>query len=177
MGIEAYLFQSERLGFRNWKQTDLHWLERLNADKEVMKHFPKTLNKQESRELLERLITYSKAYGYTFWVVEILESKEPAGFIGLKNFNFQAFFSPGIEIGWRIFPQFWNKGLATEGAKRVLQWAREKNLGKIYSFTPHSNLASQRVMQKSGMTFIDFFNHPLLENGHPLQKCILFSTM
>ena len=34
--------------------------------------------------------------------------------------SFEADFTPCVEIGWRLSTQFWNRGLATEGAASVL---------------------------------------------------------
>jgi len=60
--------------------------------------------------------------------------------------------APAIEIGWRLLPKFWNQGLATEGAKRCLQFAFEElNIGEIYAVTSIHNKPSERVMQKIGM--------------------------
>ena len=50
-----YLFTSERLGFRNWKASDLPLLIELNASPEVMRHFPKTFTKEETEGYFSRL--------------------------------------------------------------------------------------------------------------------------
>jgi len=47
-----YLFKSERLGFRNWRNEDLEEFAKLNSDEEVMEHFPKILSKKEVEELI-----------------------------------------------------------------------------------------------------------------------------
>ena len=48
------------------------------------------------------------------------------GIVGLHRFSFDAPFSPGWEIGWRISDKFWHNGYATEAAKACLDYAREK---------------------------------------------------
>ena len=45
-----YIFKSERLGFRNWIEEDLIVLAKINADIDIMKHFPKTQTKNETSE-------------------------------------------------------------------------------------------------------------------------------
>ena len=71
----------------------------------------------------------------------------------------------------------WNKGLATEGARRAAQYAFE-SLGstEIVSFTVPANLPSRRVMEKLGMTHdpVDDFDHPKLPQGHPLRRHVLY---
>jgi hypothetical protein len=49
-----YLFTSKRLGFRNWKISDLEEMSAINADSEVMEHFPKTLSKEETQAFIDR---------------------------------------------------------------------------------------------------------------------------
>ena len=47
----------------------------------------------------------------------------------------------------------WNRGYATEGAKRCLEYGFEVlNIPKIYSITPAVNVKSERIMQKIGIT-------------------------
>ena len=52
---KKYLFKSERLGFRNWTENDLSEIAKINANLEVMEHFPKPLTEQETAEVIDRL--------------------------------------------------------------------------------------------------------------------------
>ena len=68
------------------------------------------------------------------------------GFIGLSVPRFDAHFTPCVEIGWRLAAEHWGAGLATEGARAVLQHAfTALLLDEIVSFTVPDNLASRRV--------------------------------
>ncbi len=49
------------------------------------------------------------------------------GYVGFHNFDFDAEFSPGVEIGWRIAKEYWNNGYATEAAKACIDYARKGN--------------------------------------------------
>ena len=51
MKKDNYLFKSERLGFRNWKNGDLDEFIKLNSDDKVMEHFPNSLSKNETGKL------------------------------------------------------------------------------------------------------------------------------
>ena len=94
----------------------------------------------------------------------------------MKHFDFKTDFSPGIEIGWRLGKQFWNQGLATEGATTCLHYGwNVLGLDKVYSFTAQINKRSARVMQKIGMKQIGQFNHPKLETGHVLEPHVLYA--
>lgn len=172
-----YFFESERLGFRAFKDSDLDPFLKLNSDPEVMKYFPSTLDIEETQDLMVRINDHIKDNGFDFFAVDLLFENRFIGFIGLKRTNFEADFTPCIEIGWRLDKEFWNKGLATEGAKRCLEFAfLDLKLTKVYSFTSLLNKPSERIMQKIGMTKISEFDHPMVETGNPLKKHCLYTV-
>ena len=82
-----------------------------------------------------------------------------------------------MEIGWRLDAAYWNRGLATEGARAVLRYGFEElGLHEIVSFTVPANLPSRRVMEKLGMRHdpAGDFDHPRLPEGHPLRRHVLY---
>ena len=170
-----YVFTSNRLGFRNWRQDDLPNFEKLNADSEVMRNFPNTLSTKESHDFLHRLQVHFKEYGYTYFATEIIATGELIGFIGLANQTYASSFTPAVDIGWRLVKSSWGKGYATEGAKRCLEFAFTKlKLNRIISTCTIQNLGSEKVMQKIGMTRKGEFNHPKLQEHPDYERCILY---
>lgn len=173
--MNQYLFTSERLGFRNWQNTDLEEFANLNADSEVMRHFPKTLTLQETKDFIIRLQDHFNKKGYTYFAVEVLETREFIGFIGLAYQDYEAPFTPSTDIGWRLKKSAWGKGYATEGAKRCLQFAfSELNLTKIVATCTLNNTSSENVMQKIGMTKKGIFKHPRLKDYPDMENCIWY---
>ena len=84
------------------------------------------------------------------------ENHQFIGFIGLNTPDFEAHFTPCVEIGWRIAKEFWGQGLALEAAQKCLEIGfNEFNLSEIVSFTAITNKKSERVMQKLKMTHDD----------------------
>ncbi len=167
MKKEKYLFKSDRLGFRNWSNKDVAEFAKLNADEEVMEHFPKTLSKKEVEELIQKLRHHFAKNGFTYYAIEILATKEFIGMLGLAFQEYQTEFTPAIDIGWRLKRSAWGKGYATEGAKRCLKYAfDELGIDKIISVCTIHNQQSENVMKKIGMTKIGAFNHPEMIN-HP----------
>ncbi len=168
--MKKYLFKSERLGFRNWLESDKKPFSKMNADADVMEYFPNTLTKEASDGLLDRLVKHFNEFGYTFFAVDELKTKQFIGFIGIVNSLFEASFTPCKEIGWRLQKESWGKGFATEGAKRCLEYGfDELNMESIYSITPLKNLPSEHVMKKIGMTKQGTFEHPAFEEGYWLK--------
>lgn len=172
---EKYIFQSERLGFRNWEKNDLTEFAALNADKEVMEHFPKVLTAQETEELMKELQIHYDKRGYNYFATELLKTGEFIGFIGLAFKTYTAEFTPATDIGWRLKKSAWGKGYATEGAKRCLDYAfNDLNIDKIVATCTKDNLKSEHVMQKIGMKKRGEFNHPHLKAYPEYEKCIWY---
>lgn len=65
-----YLFESQRLGFRRWKESDRNPFAAMTADPEVMRYFPKLVEKDEADRLIERFETHMDNKGFTMWAVD-----------------------------------------------------------------------------------------------------------
>lgn len=169
--------RTDRLYLRRWLASDRPPFARLNADPRVVAFLPGTLAPHESDALVERIEAHFERHGFGLWAVEIPRITPFAGFIGLSLPRFEAPFTPCIEIGWRLDAAYWNRGYATEGARAALAFGfRWLHAAEIVSFTVPGNVRSRRVMEKLGMTHsaADDFDHPLLAEGHPLRRHVLY---
>jgi len=172
---KEYIFKSDRLGFRNWNKSDLTEFAKINADLEVMKHFPKPLTEIETAAFIDRLKNHYIKHGFNYFATEILESGELIGFIGLAFQDYKTDFTPAVDIGWRLKKGVWEKGYATEGAKKCLELAfNELNLEKIISTCTEKNSKSENVMKKIGMEKMGVFKHPKLKEYPEYEKCICY---
>lgn len=170
-----YLFTSHRLGFREWSFDDLNEFALLNSDKEVMRHFPKPLSREETYDFILRLQKHFKQYGHNYYAVEIKATNVFIGFIGLAYQTYESKFTPNVDIGWRLKKIAWNNGFATEGANRCLEIAfNNLQLEKVISTCTVSNINSEKVMRKIGMSKVGVFEHPNLKNYPKLQTCLLY---
>jgi RimJ/RimL family protein N-acetyltransferase len=169
--------RTKRLVLRQWRDDDLEPFAELNADTEVMHHFPSLLTRGESYTLAARERRMITARGLGLWAVEVIDGAPFIGFVGLSVPRFEAHFTPAVEIGWRLAQEHWGQGYATEGARSVLAFGfDELGLDEIVSFTTAANQRSQRVMERIGMTRdpADDFAHPRLAPGHPLRPHVLY---
>lgn len=65
-----------------------------------------------------------------------------------------------VELNYSIASNYWGRGYATEVALRLLEVGFEHlSVERVIAFTLASNVASQRVMQKVGMTYSHDFDH------------------
>lgn len=172
---KEYIFKSKRLGFRNWNENDLTELSKINANLEVMEHFPKPLTDKETTKFIQRLKNHYEKNGYTYFATEILESGELIGFIGLAFQDYKTDFTPAVDIGWRLKKSAWGKGFATEGAKKCIEFAfNELNLNNVISTCTKKNYKSESVMKKIGMEKMGEFNHPKLKEYPEYENCVCY---
>jgi RimJ/RimL family protein N-acetyltransferase len=169
--------RTDRLYLRRWRAGDREPFAKLNRDPQVMEFFPGLLSRQESDERVDRIEAHFHEHGFGLWAVEIPGVTPFAGFVGLSIPRFEAPFTPCIEVGWRLDAAYWNRGYATEGARAALDFGFCRlQLPEIVSFTVPLNVRSRRVMEKLGMTHSasDDFDHPMLAEGHPLRRHVLY---
>jgi RimJ/RimL family protein N-acetyltransferase len=165
-----------RLLLRQWRDDDRAPFAALNADPEVMRHFPAVMTRAQSDAFAAHIHETIARQGWGLWAVEVLGGAPFIGFVGLNRPSFSAHFTPAIEIGWRLDRARWGSGYATEGATAALTFAfDELNLAEVVSFTALPNERSLRVMRRLGMTHdpADDFDHPALAEG-PLRRHALF---
>ncbi|MBE1237118.1 GNAT family N-acetyltransferase [Phaeovibrio sulfidiphilus] len=168
---------TERLIFRHVTDADRDTLRRLNADPRVMRHFPSVMGDLDSDNFLQRIFDHRNRFGFTLWALEDRESGAFVGLCGLLNFQIDAPFAPAVELGYRLSPEFWGRGLASEAAREALRHGFEDlGLGEIVSFTAEVNEPSWRVMERIGMRRDDAgaFDHPEIAAGHRLRRHVLY---
>jgi len=174
-----YVFTSERLGFRNWRDSDLDIMAALNADKQVMEFFPSTQDREVTRGFIQRMQTQFDKAGYCYFAVDTLHNEEFIGFIGIMDQSMPEDlgedFAAFVDIGWRLKTAAWGKGYATEGARACLDFGyNQKGLKAIYSIASQTNVKSISVMKKVGMQHFTDFVHPKLKHIEDLKDCVLY---
>ncbi|MEX5444309.1 GNAT family N-acetyltransferase [Acinetobacter schindleri] len=167
--------QTPRLILRQWQDSDTAPFIQMCANDEVMRYFLKTLDATEATVFLEHIRTDIEKRGWGLFAVELKATGEFIGFIGLHVHPPEFEMADAPEIGWRLLPQYWHQGYATEGAKAVLKYAfRTLRLEKVISFTACVNTPSKRVMQKIGLEKVGEFDHPLVPADHILCRHVLY---
>jgi len=175
--LSNYVFKSQRLGFRNWIETDIPKMVTISSDPDVMEFFPDVATPEQTREFIQRLQTSYNNKGYCYFAVDRLDTNEFIGFIGLLGQNYESEFTPCVDIGWRLGKKHWGLGFATEGARRCLEYGfKELKLPQIISTAPAINRKSIHVMEKIGMTKRLDFIHSRLTYNKRLQNCMCYEA-
>lgn len=171
----SYLFTSSRLGFRSWINKDLDDMTEINNDEEVMEYFPNLQDRAGTKKFIDKMHAQFEKYQYCYFAVERLENREFLGFIGITMQDHGLDKGDFVDIGWRLKRSSWGKGLATEGAKACLKYAKSSfDINEIFAIATKINIPSIRVMEKIGMKYQESFEHPRLIDHPKLKECVLY---
>ena len=146
--------ETARLRLREWDETDQTRFYDLMNRPDVMEHLGGVQSPEDWRAAYLRIRGFQEKYGHTFWIVEDRRNFEILGFCGIKRVN-----APDAgelierhEIGWRLRPDAWGKGLAKEAAIASLDLAFGRLAAPfVIATTIPSNLRSQGLMKRLGM--------------------------
>ncbi len=140
---------SPRLSYREFQAGDLPDLAALLADPMVMRyswHGP--LDEGGSRVVLAGFQNVYREYGFGKWAVHLRATGEFVGYCGLEPCPSGA--PDGFELGYRLVPDSWGQGLASEAVDTVVGHAfATARLPLIYAFLEPVNIASARVLAKA----------------------------
>ena len=105
-------------------------------------------------EKCERYINFQTRHweklGYGHWALTLAETGRLFGWCGLEFLED----TNETEVGYLLSRSFWGKGYATEAASSSIQFGKnEVGLQEIIGLTDLLNIASQRVLEKSGLIF------------------------
>lgn len=155
----------------------LNGLATMNADPEVMVHFPSVVSRADSAAHLTRMQDHWATHGFGLLALLRKSDNTFLGFTGLTHPNYETPFTPCVEVGWRLTRSAWGKGYAHEAAHACLDWGfGTLDLPEIVSFTARENLRSIALMQRLGMNRKpqEDFQHPMLAKTHRLSWHVLF---
>lgn len=174
--------RTERLILRNWEERDRELFHRINSDAQVMEFFAFRRSRSEADELMDLLADGISRNGFGFAAIEIAATGETAGFAGLNATRKVPGVPDGtVEIGWRMAPEFWGKGIAGEAARAWRDFGFDDlGLERIISFAVAGNHRSTAVMRRIGMTARPEhdFDHPNVPDTHPhLKRHVLYEML
>ncbi|QLE75589.1 GNAT family N-acetyltransferase [Streptomyces rectiverticillatus] len=167
--------RTDRLVLRAWQESDLDPWAAMNADPEVRRYFPAVLTREESEASVACFQADLERRGWGWWAVEVVATGEFIGFAGLDPVEEDMPFT-GVEAGWRLARPAWGHGYATEAALAVVEYGfGDLGLTEILAVTTATNLRSQAVMRRIGMTYdpADDFDDLTVPEG-PLRKNVVY---
>lgn len=113
-------------------------------------------DRAEAIERVDRYAAWDEEEPKGIWLIADRKSGERFGTALLKDLPASGPADPlqpsgETEIGWHLHPDAWGRGIASEAAQRVLEYAFEAGLDRVLAVTHPENTASQAVARRIGM--------------------------
>ena len=144
--------ETARLILRPFVAGDLlQYHTQIYSDPDVTRYLPGGVPRpiERTRAVLEFSIEHGEKHGFTLWAVIDKSSGQLIGQCGLLYMQNAL----DVEIAYAFGKARWGQGYAAESGRACLRYGFESaGLSQIIAVAFPDNLASQRVMQKIGMT-------------------------
>ena len=147
------IIESERLLLRQFSLNDIEAVYQFNSNVELHRYTGDEIinSRQRAEQIIKDiwLKDYTN-YGYGRWALIYKPENKIIGFAGLKYLAEIG----ETDIGYRILPQYWGKGLVSEISKQIILYGfNELNLKRIIGIAMPENIASCKVLEKIGFSF------------------------
>jgi ribosomal-protein-alanine N-acetyltransferase len=151
--LPKYFLRTARIGFRPWKEEDLHLAVGLWGDFMVTQFFDARgkLSQAQVNERLLREISTQKMHGIQYWPIFHLKDGRHLGCCGLRPYDES---KNVLEIGFHIRYRHWRQGYAFEAARAVMRYAFDtiKVSGLFAGHNP-KNEGSRHLLAKLGFRY------------------------
>ncbi|MGB0390544.1 MAG: GNAT family N-acetyltransferase [Salibacteraceae bacterium] len=154
---------TDRLILREIRESDYEGMFALDSDPKVHKYLGN--NPIQSVEQAKEIILFVRQQyvenGIGRWAVIEKKTNEFVGWTGLK---LEKTLTNGhdnyYDLGYRLRPEFWGKGIGFEAALPFIYYGFEKlGIDKICGAADVDNLASNKILKKCGLKFIESFHY------------------
>jgi ribosomal-protein-alanine N-acetyltransferase len=147
------ILTTQRLRLVPFDASHLDGLNLLNSNPDVMRYITgKPETRDETNAVIERVKARWAEWGFSWWSFFETETNEIIGCGCIQYLERDA--KNPLEIGWRLRPDKWSQGFASEAARDMAGFAFETvGTRLLYAVCHPENLQSARVMERLGMTF------------------------
>jgi RimJ/RimL family protein N-acetyltransferase len=142
---------TERLILRSFREKDVEQMAELFANTDFMRFSLGVFTeRKQTVAFIEKVMGWDRAGIPSQFAVVPRGEDAIIGYCGF-------FYHPehaieDIEIGYRLNPDYWNRGLITEAARAVRDHGfRDRKLSRVISLIHPENTPSRRVAEKNGM--------------------------
>lgn len=145
------IIETERLYLRELQLSDLDSLSKILQDDQTMYAYEGAFSDQEVQGWLDKQIGNYRRDGFGLWAVVLKQTNQMIGQCGLTWQDFAG--RQVLEIGYLFQRAFWHHGYASEAAIACRKYAFEQlKAEEVFSIIRDTNLASQKVAERNGMT-------------------------
>ncbi len=144
-------FGTERLVGEPLERGHFDEICRMHSDPVVMATLGGMRDEAGSRAYLKFNLAHWRRFGFGIWILRDRAEGRLAGRAVLRHLDVDGV--DEVELGYGFYTEWWGRGLATEVARELVRVGFEElSLPTLVAITQPSNLASQRVLQKAGLT-------------------------
>jgi len=151
--------ETQRLLLRPMEITDIDAMLRIFTDPLVIASFGiPPFERHQMKQWVQRNLSHQNEFGYGLFSVILKHNNSLIGDCGLEHRDIDG--EMVTELGYDFLSDYWHKGLATEAAKAVRDYAFiELRLPRLVSLIRLGNDGSKRVAERVGMTLISELTH------------------
>lgn len=160
--MKNFHLETDRIHLIPFTLADSKVFQQLNNDSFIRKYLwdDELIDEATTIELMEQNKRHFEKDGYGLWKMQLKESKEILGYIGLWYF----FDEPQPQLLYALLEPYTKKGYATEAGRFIIDHAFNKlGFDHLIAATDEPHLQSQKVAQRLGMSF----SEKRIENGKP----------
>lgn len=152
--MKRVILETDRLQLREMTLSDIGALSSILQDEKVMYAYNGAFNDEETLAWMQKQMQRYEEYGFGLWGVFIKNTDEMIGQCGITMQEYKATQVP--EIGYLLAHEHWHKGYAVEAATACREYGfNTLHFDALYSIIRDTNIASQNVALRNGMSFID----------------------
>ncbi len=157
--------EGKKINIRKLKKSDAPFIYQNAKDFEIAKyttipHPYKLKNAEDFIKTTHQKMRKKKSFELG---IELKENKKIIGIIGLTNINYN---NKNAEIGYWLGKKYWGKGIMKEAIKLILKFGFKKlKLVRIYARVMHPNIASAKLLEKSGFKYEGRMRKTTLKKG------------
>jgi len=150
------VLETKRLILREMTQADFPSLCKILQDDDAMYAYEGAFSIDEVQKWIDKQLERYKEDGLGLWAVVLKEMDTMIGQCGLTMQDYNG--SKVMEVGYLFQKEHWHHGYACEAAMACKKYAFDTlNAKEVYSIIRDTNIPSQNVAKRNGMTCIDKF--------------------
>jgi len=143
------ILETSRLILRPFRQEDIGRLAELMANRDFMRFSLGPFTREKTQGVLQKFLSWGQAGLPSQFAVVLRENNNVLGYCGFMH---HPELPKEVEIGYRLDRAYWNRGLVTEGARAVRDYAFvDLKLSRVISLIHPENIPSRRVAEKIGL--------------------------
>ena len=165
--------ETPRLKLRQPRAADVQPLLRMMQDKAVLRYFGIEPFKSEQESLAE-VAWYNRIFDESKGIWWIITEKGAGDYIGDVGFFKYEKRHARAEVGYKLSPSFWRRGIMTEALTQVVAYGfAEMGLNRIEALADPRNTASLRMLEKLHFGVEGILREYEIENGAPVDLAML----